>query len=115
MVFHEIAKAGPCIKTRVKATLITTDGKRYIGTNDVANPQAKCPRAHMPHFSGYEACKSVCGQESHAEISAINLAGDDACGSTIYLEGHFAACPDCQSAANAAGVAHIIIGAPLSA
>lgn len=114
ITIRELHKPGQCIKAQVKATLIALDGRRFVGTNGVMNPQTRCPRAHMPHFTGYQACKAVCGQPHHAEVSAIHLAGDHALGSTIYLEGHFAACPDCQAAANAAGVALIVVGPPPS-
>lgn len=109
---YEWPKGGPCVKAQVKATLISVTGHRFVGTNAVENPQQVCPRADSPSFVGYEACKDICRQESHAEVSAINLAGDAARGATIYLEGHFAPCPDCQAAADAAGVAKIIVGAP---
>lgn len=88
------------------------DGRWFVGTNGVSVPQQVCPRANAQHFTGYEACKDICRQESHAEVSAINLAGEAARGATIYLEGHFAACPDCQAAADAAGIAQIVIGPP---
>lgn len=111
-VIHERPKAGPCVKAQVKATLISAAGVRYIGSNEVGAPQAACPRVDEPEFTAYEKCKSVCNQESHAEVSAILLAGDDALDSTIYLEGHRAACPGCQAAANAAGVKQIIVSPP---
>lgn len=108
----EPRKAGKCLKAQVRATLVALDGRWFVGTNGVSVPQEVCPRANAQHFTGYEACKDICQQPAHAEVSAINLAGDAACGATIYLEGHFAACPDCQAAADAAGIAEIIIGAP---
>ena len=101
-----------CVKAQVRATLVALDGRWYVGTNGVSAPQKVCPRANAEHFTGYEACKEVCRQESHAEVSAINLAVDAARGATICQEGHFAPCPDCQSLADAAGVARIIVGPP---
>lgn len=109
---YEWPKGGPCVKAQVKATLVAENGHRFVGSNAVENPQTVCPRASAEHFTGYEACKIVCQQVSHAEVSAINLAGELARGGTIYLEGHFAPCPDCQAAADAAGVERIIVGAP---
>lgn len=108
----EPKKAGVCLKAQVRATLVALDGRWFVGTNGVSVPQEVCPRAGSPSFVGYEACKDICRQESHAEVSAINLAGDAARGATIYLEGHFAPCPDCQAAADAAGIAQIIVGSP---
>ncbi|WP_368762050.1 hypothetical protein [Klebsiella pneumoniae] len=111
-IILEPRKSGICLKAQVRATLVALDGRWFVGTNGVRVPQEVCPRAGSPHFTGYEACKDICRQESHAEVSAINLAGEAARGATIYLEGHFAPCPDCQAAADAAGIAQIIIGAP---
>lgn len=111
-IILEPKKAGVCLKAQVRATLVALDGRWFVGTNGVSVPQEVCPRAGSPSFVGYEACKEICQQPAHAEVSAINLAGDAARGATIYLEGHFAACPDCQAAADAAGIAQIIVGAP---
>lgn len=111
-IILEPLKAGICLKAQVRATLVALDGRWFVGTNGVRVPQEVCPRAKAEHFTGYEACRDICRQESHAEVSAINLAGEAARGATIYLEGHFAPCPDCQAAADAAGIAKIIIGAP---
>lgn len=111
-IILEPKKAGICLKAQVRATLVALDGRWFVGTNGVSVPQESCPRAGSPSFVGYEACKEICQQPAHAEVSAINLAGDAARGATIYLEGHFAACPDCQAAADAAGIAQIIVGPP---
>lgn len=111
-IILEPRKAGKCLKAQVRATLVALDGRWFIGTNGVTVPQEACPRAGSPSFTWYEACTEICRQESHAEVSAINLAGEAARGATIYLEGHFAPCPDCQAAADAAGIAEIIVGAP---
>lgn len=112
LVIHEPGKPGACLKEQVTATLVALDGRRYVGTNRLGRVVHFCPRAGMPSFSNYEACKSVCQQPSHAEVSAIHLAGDAADGSTIYLQGHRAPCPDCVAAANAAGVLQIVVGDP---
>jgi len=108
----EPRKVGACLKAQVRATLIAVDGTRFIGTNGIMREVGACPRATLPSFVGYAPCKDVCKQPSHAEVSAILLAGEQAEGATIYLEGHHAPCPDCVAAANAAGVAQIIVSAP---
>ena len=64
----------------------------------------------MPTGVGYELCKSVCQQSAHAEVNAINLAGDAARGAVLYLEGHTYASEACKSAAERAGIARIVFG-----
>lgn len=102
--------SGPCVKQTVTATVVTADGTRYVATNHCMNPQTECPRADMPTGVGYELCKSVCQQPAHAEVNAINLAGDAARGAVLYLEGHTYACEACKSAAEQAGIARIVMG-----
>ena len=104
--------SGPCAKQTVTATIVTPDGRRFVGTNHVRNPQSVCPRADLPTGVGYELCRDVCGQAGHAEIDAIAKAGDDARGGILYLEGHTYACEPCKAAARKAGIVRIVIGSP---
>lgn len=104
--------SGPCVKQRVRATIIATDGAMFAGENDCENPQTRCPRAGMPTGVGYALCQSVCRQTGHAEINALNAAGDAALGATLYLEGHTYACDPCRAACAEAGIADIVIGSP---
>lgn len=96
-----------CAKQVVKATIIAMNGQTFVGFNDVANPQAVCPRGDMPSNVGYHLCRDVCGQAGHAEVMAIEAAGEHAEGATLILEGHKAVCPTCMAACNAAGIARI--------
>lgn len=96
-----------CAKQVVEATIIATDGTTYVGRNDCANPQAVCPRGSMPSNVGYHLCRSVCRQAGHAEVMAIEAAGEHAEGATLILRGHVAVCPECMKACNAAGIARI--------
>lgn len=107
-----VNEAGPCVKQTVTATIITTDGERFVGTNDCLNPQTVCPRAGMPTGVGYELCQTVCRQTAHAEVNAINKARSRAKGGVLYLEGHTYACEPCKQACADAGIAEIIIGPP---
>ncbi len=95
-----------CAKQLVRATIITPDGRRFVGTNACTNPQASCPRAGMPTGVGYELCQSVCQQQGHAEVQALRVAGVHACGATLILEGHSYLCDACRAACKAAGVVH---------
>jgi deoxycytidylate deaminase len=99
-----------CAKQTVTATIITTDGRRFIGTNFARNPQPTCPRGNMPTGVGYDLCKSICQQDSHAEVNAIAEAGAATHGATLHLEGHTYACEPCKAACAAAGIVEIIIG-----
>lgn len=101
---------GPCAKVQVLCTIITEDGQRFTGTNECRNPQAVCPRAPG---EGYEKCKSVCDQVSHAERAAIRacvLGGGQVKHSTAYVEYAYV-CDDCkQYCAN--HWVNVVIGAP---
>ncbi len=103
---------GPCAKQVVTATIVTSNGRRFVGTNHVRNPQAECPRKGLPTGVGYELCRDVCDQVGHAEVVAIAEAGSHAAGGRLYLEGHSYACDACKSACEAAGITSIVIGQP---
>jgi hypothetical protein len=100
-----------CAKLTIRATIITPNGERFVGTNWVRNPQPTCPRAGMPTGVGYELCKSICDQPAHAEVNACLAAGEKARGGVLYLEGHYYACEPCKRCCEEHGVT-IVIGAP---
>jgi tRNA(Arg) A34 adenosine deaminase TadA len=93
-----------CAKRRVWAVLTGRSGRQYLGTNDCATPVVVCPRAAG---EGYEKCKSICNQGSHAEIDALRKAGDDARGGTVEIIGHDHACGECVEAMAAAGIVEV--------
>jgi hypothetical protein len=105
-----------CAKQVVKAILTTKDGEVFHGENSCENPQKECPRDLLGYKSGegYELCKSICNQGSHAEVGAIKKAGVKAKGASIILIGHSYACDDCKSKALSAGVLSIGIQSPLA-
>lgn len=100
-----------CARRVVKATLIAADGRRFIGWNYCENPQPVCPR--LPG-EGYGPCVTVCRQPAHAEVVALDLAGDAARGATVYVEGHTYACGACLDTARRVG-ASVVLGAPPAA
>lgn len=100
---------GPCAKATVTCTLVTPAGERIVGTNYCENPQATCPRAPS---EGYEKCASVCRQAGHAEVVAVQFAGERARGARAYLQGHTYACMACQHALFGAGIISFSVGAP---
>ena len=89
-----------CAKKKVICFLVAEDGSIFTGSNDCQNPQATCPRKP---WEGYEKCNSICKQKHHAEIDALQKAGDKARGAKVYVV-HKRVCPDCQKALDAAGV-----------
>jgi hypothetical protein len=104
--------SGPCAKLRVVTTIVTPDGRRFVGANDCEAPQANCPRVGLPTGVGYHLCCEVCRQNAHAEVVAIAAAGEAAQGAKIYVEGCSYACADCLVVCDAAGIEDVIIGAP---
>lgn len=100
-----------CAKARVVATLVTPDGRTFIGTNDVRNPQRVCPRGADSGRDSYELCNIICRQRGHAETEALRLAGPWAVGATCYVEWH-RVCAACSKALERAGVAKVVLGPP---
>jgi hypothetical protein len=101
--------SGPCAKQRVIAEIVTPDGARFYGENLCENPQKECPRTGLPTGVGYEMCRDICRQNSHAEVHAIVNAGAAARGATLILHGHSYACDKCKAAAKKAGIIKIEI------
>jgi len=66
----------------------------------------------MPTGKGYQLCQSICHQAAHAEIVALEKAGDAARGAVLWLEGHSYACEPCKAACDAAGIVKIRLSAP---
>lgn len=88
----------PCPKRNVCAVIIDKNGRIASGQNTIKVYTDKCPRSKGEN---YDKCKSICGQENHAETAAIKDAlekGLELSGSTLYLLGHYHACLDCQKA-----------------
>lgn len=102
-----------CAKQVVRATVKTAKGRYFVSSNYTErSPDGGCPRSGMATGRGYELCREVCGQHSHAEINALRLAGPNANGATLFIEGHTYACEPCRQAASEAGIIEIVIGAP---
>lgn len=100
---------GPCAKAIIKCTIVSADGEHFVGENYCFNPQSSCPR-----FPGedYTKCKTICDQAGHAEVVAVQLAGEKCVGARAFLEGHTYACMNCQHALFGAGVESLSIGKP---
>jgi deoxycytidylate deaminase len=99
-----------CRGRQVIAILIALNGSVYVGSNGVDRQQAVCPRkaAGFGRGKGWELCRTVCGQDYHAEEAAIIDAGDNAAGGTLYLIGHDTVCEHCKEVLDSAGVKQVI-------
>lgn len=106
---------GPCAKQTTYATVVTPDGRTFLGTNACDNPQRVCPRGDMPTGVGYHLCIEVCRQTGHAEVNACRAAGEHARGATLYLEGHYYACEPCKRVCDEHGIVEIVFGPPPAA
>jgi deoxycytidylate deaminase len=98
-----------CNKQTTVAVIMRDGYLVSIGTNAVGERQAECPRRDMPTGVGYELCKTICKQESHAEVTACHNAGEEAQGGTLYLIGHTYVCDDCMRVIVAHGIKEVII------
>ncbi len=98
---------GLCAKQPVTCVIVTDKGEHIRGGNWCEFPQTVCPRTPG---EGYEKCKTVCGQLGHAEIVAVETAGDKARGGRAYLNGHTYACQKCQETLFKAGVISLSVG-----
>ncbi len=99
----------PCIKQTVKALIVSTDNQMVYGSNAINNDVIECPRVIEGCVTGegYHLCKSVCNQNEHAEVTAIQNAkaqNIDIKGATLYLVGHTYCCDNCKSSMKAAGI-----------
>jgi deoxycytidylate deaminase len=97
-------------KKQTTLAVIMKDGKLIsIGTNEIHEDIKECPRIGMKTGDGYELCKSICKQKSHAEVDACLKAGDNANGGTLYLIGHTYFCDNCKEVMDKFGIKEVII------
>lgn len=103
----------PCVKQSVKALIVTPDGQEVFGSNAINNDVEVCPRVTegCKTGEGYELCKSVCDQNEHAEVTAIQnaqKAGVNIVGATLYLTGHTYFCDNCTNNMRKAGISKAV-------
>ncbi len=109
----ELLKSSGCVK-QPTAAVVVKNGK-IIGRGANAGKKIDvCPRAILkcPTGEGYELCKSVCEQEGHAEVMAINDAlakGEDLAGADMYLDGHWWVCKPCWDEIIRAGIKNVYL------
>jgi len=108
----ELLKYSPtnsCLKQVVKAVIRTEKGELVFGSNDINVELDSCPRVEKgcKTGEGYELCKKICKQKSHAEITAIQNAkkqGIDIKNGTLFLVGHTYCCENCLDGMKKAGL-----------
>jgi len=89
--------------------VICNEGRLWVGSNWCAEPQEECPRGDMPSGEGYDLCKDICRQHSHAEVDVCEKAGKGARGGTLYLIGHTYCCDSCKETMTRYGIKKIVI------
>lgn len=99
---------GLCAK-RTTIAIVFNGHDYWIGTNECSNPQEICPRKNMKPSEGYELCKIICGQKAHAEVNALEKAGENAIGADLYLIGHYYICDWCKESIKKYGIRNTII------
>lgn len=101
---------GPCAKRQVRCAIYPKGYAPIAGENECANPQAVCPREPG---EGYEKCKTICKQQGHAEIVALERArqwgAEDLQGARAVIMGHYWICEDCGRALRDAGITEVVI------
>jgi len=80
-----------CAKQEVIAIIVDGE-KSYIGSNWCKKPQKVCPRKDGEDYS---ECKSICNQDNHAEIDALNKVKGKLKNPILYIIGHSRICKDC--------------------
>jgi len=100
---------GKCVKQETIA-IIENNSQYWIGSNWCNDAQKECPRTGMKTGVGYELCKTICGQQNHAEVDACIKAGENAKGGTLYLLGHTYCCDHCKEVMSEYGIVDIVIG-----
>lgn len=103
----------PCVKQTVKALILSIDGEKTFGSNSIRNVVNACPRVTEGCITGegYHLCKSVCNQNEHAEVTALQNAkanGINVKGGTVFITGHTYFCDNCQNKMREAGIKEAI-------
>ena len=100
---------GRCAKQTCMAVVVSLSGECFVGYNWCAAPQKECPRKDMATGVGYEMCREICQQHSHAEVDACEKAGDKARGATVLVYGHYYCCDGCIATMERYGIRKVLI------
>ncbi len=103
-----------CLKQSVYAMVETVDGDIVYGSNKMLNEVSSCPRdgAGCASGEGYDMCKTVCNQNAHAEVDAMQAAereGYDLEGAKLTLVGHTYCCENCTNEMLSRNIARVEI------
>lgn len=100
-----------CIKQPTGAVVVGWDAVLGAGSN-AGRRAEECPRWGSPTGENYVLCRTVCRQESHAEVAALSDAlnkGRIVSGADLYLYGHWWCCKDCWDKMIAAGIRRLYL------
>ncbi len=102
-----------CFKQGTGAVVVR-EGKIIGRGSNAAKKVDRCPRSEQGFQTGegYDQCRSVCGQQGHAEVMAIKDAycrTDDLTGADLYLYGHWWCCADCWAVMIRAGIRNVYL------
>jgi deoxycytidylate deaminase len=97
-----------CAKQETIAVIVK-NGEIVVGSNWCEKPQKECRRKNMKTGEGYELCKNICKQNSHAEVDACKKAGEFAKEADLYLIGHYYCCDNCKKVMKDFGIKNIHI------
>jgi len=106
-----------CLKLKVIAMLETVEGNLYYGVNNINNDKiTECPRLNNSIRNDYSLCKTVCKQDNHAEVDAIDncLANNDTPNDGIIFLSHNRSCGDCISYMSKHNIKEIIFNVRLN-
>ena len=95
-----------CAKQDVVA-FIKAGTRVFVGTNWCQVPQKECPRKDLPSGVGYDKCKDICKQNSHAEVEACVKAGKYAEEADMYIIGHTRSCDSCKEFMKKFGIRNV--------
>ncbi len=108
-----LLKESGCVQPT--AAVIVKNGKIIgRGTNKIKIKVDICPRKLLGYRSGtgYEICKTVCGQKGHAEVVAIRNALNKTKslkGASLYLDGHWWICKNCWNRIIEVGIGRVYL------
>lgn len=110
-IAKEASVASGCVKQPTGAAVVGWNSVIGVGSN-AGRRVEECPRWGSPTGENYGPCKTVCRQESHAEVSALRDAlnkGHMVSGADLYLYGHWWCCKDCWDKMIAAGIRRVYL------
>lgn len=110
----KLADASTCFFIKTGAVIVLNNQIISRGSNTGLVKVNTCPRQERQVATGthYEFCQEICGQEGHAEITAVKNAEKNRTETTnadLYLYGHWWCCEPCWAAMISAGIKDVYL------